>query len=182
MIKLARKVLLVLYLAPLPNLKIVFVLLVNPIWKVFMFYSPGINKSILIVAQNVVNIIWNIILLPEYTTINLHIENNNLANNRFTIYTFPHLLYIHIPVKHTCTLPNINRTKRIVNLPEVYVYKQQSPKSGCSKKKKKNFGLWCGFPRKQFWTLKRSKSWLRGDLAGEFKLHNMFLLLHFCRL
>ena len=181
MIKLARKVLLVLYLAPLPNLKIVYVLLVNPIWKVFMFYSPGINKSILIVGQNVVNIIWNIILLPEYNTINLHIEHNNFANNRFTIYTFPRLLYIHIPVKHTCTLPNINRTKRIVNLPEVYAYKQQSPKSGCSKKKK-NFDLWCGFSRKQFQTLKRSKGWLRGDLAGEFKLHNMFLLLHFCRL
>ena len=136
MIKLARKVLLVLYLASLPNLNIIYVLLVNPIWKVFMFYSPGINKSILIVAQNVVNIIWNIILLPEYNTINLHIEHNNFANNRFTIYKFPRLLYIHIPVKHTCTLPNINRTKRIVNLPEVYAYKQQSPKSGCSKKKK----------------------------------------------
>ena len=147
MIKLAWKVLLVLYLAPLPNLKIVYVLVVNPIWKVFMFYSPGINKSILIVAQNVVNIIWNIILLPEYHTINLHIEHNNFANNWSTIYTFPRLLYIHIPVKHTCTLPNINRTKRIVNLPEVYAYTRQSPKSGCSKKK--NFGLWCGFSRKQ---------------------------------
>ena len=56
-IKLARKVLLVLYVVPLPNLKIVYVLLVNPIWKVFMLYSPGINKSTLIVAQNVVNII-----------------------------------------------------------------------------------------------------------------------------
>ena len=139
MIKLARKVLLVLYLASLPNLNIIYVLLVNPIWKVFMLYSPDINKSILIVAQNVVNIIWNIILLPEYNTINLHIEHNNFANNRFTIYTFPRLLYIHIPVKHTYTLPNINRTKWIVNLPEVYAYKQQSPKSGCSKKKKK---LW----------------------------------------
>lgn len=150
MIKLAQKVLLVLYLAPLPNLKIVFVLLVNPIWKVFMFYSPDINKSILIVAQNVVNIIWNIILLPEYTTINLHIENNNFANNRFTIYTFPHLMYIHIPVKHTCTLPNINRTKRIVNLPEVYVYKQQSPKSGCSKKKKKTLAYGADFRENNF--------------------------------
>ena len=150
MIKLARKVLLILYLASLPNLNIVYVLLVNPIWKVFMFYSPGINKSILIVAQNIVNISWNIILLPEYNTINLHIEHNNFANNLFTIYTFPRLLYIHIPVKHTCTLPNINRTKRIVNLPEVYAYKQQSPKSGCSKKTKKNLAYGADFCENNF--------------------------------
>lgn len=150
MIKLARKVLLVLYLAPLSNLKIVYVLLVNPIWKVFMFYSPGINKSKLIVAQNVVYIIWNIILLPEYNTINLHIEHNNFANNRFTIYTFPHLLYIHIPVKHTCTLSNINRTKRTVNLPEVYAYKDKVQKVVVPKKKK-TLAYGADFREKHFW-------------------------------